>query len=262
MRRALEYAKTFDLLVCQHCEDHNLSAGAQMHEGAVSTKLGLRGWPREAEDVMVARDLVLAETTGARYHVAHLSSMNAVRFLREAKSRGVRVTAEVTPHHLSFTHECLLNYDTAFKVSPPLREIEDREALREALREGVIDCIATDHAPHSSLEKDCEFSAASPGIIGLELAVPVVLELVRAGVLTPMRMVESLSTSPARVGRIEGGNLRIGSRANVTVIDPQKRWKAKNGQLHSISNNTPFLNKELQGAAVLTVVNGRVVYRR
>jgi dihydroorotase len=262
MRRALEYARTFDLLVSQHCEDHHLTDGAQMHEGVVSTRLGLKGWPREAEDVIVARDLILAEATGARYHVSHVSSMAAVKLLREAKSRGLQVTAEVTPHHLMLTHEALTSYDTKYKVTPPLRETDDREALRDALREGVIDCIATDHAPHSSLEKDCEFAAASPGVIGLELAVSVVLDLVREGVLSPMRLVESLSTAPARIGRIEGGTLREGSRANVSVIDPEKRWKVEAENLRSLSSNTPYLGQELRGAVVATIVNGRVVFQR
>ncbi|HMI92284.1 MAG TPA: dihydroorotase, partial [Polyangiales bacterium] len=171
MRRALEYARTFDLFFSQHCEDHHLTAGAQMHEGHISTRLGLAGWPSAAEDVIVARDLILAELTGARYHVAHISSLGAVRLLREAKSRGLPVTAEVTPHHLALTHEALLGYNTACKVNPPLRTEADRTALRDALRDGTIDCIATDHAPHTGLEKDCEFEAASPGMIGLEPAV-------------------------------------------------------------------------------------------
>ncbi len=262
MRRALEYARTFDLLVSQHCEDHDLTQGAQMHEGEISTRLGLRGWPREAEEIIVARDLILVEATGARYHVAHVSSAGAVRLIREAKSRGLRVSAEVTPHHLVFTHEALEGYDTQYKVNPPLREAADREALREALREGVIDCIATDHAPHSSLEKDCEFAAASPGIIGLELALPLALDLVREGFLSPARLVESLSTAPARVARVDGGTLGEGSRANVTVIDPEKSWKVEKTQLRSRSANTPLLGKELLGAAVATIVDGRIVYQR
>jgi dihydroorotase len=187
MRAALEYARTFDMLFSQHCEDHNLTSGAHMHEGKVSTRLGLGGWPRAAEDIIVARDLILAELTGARYHVAHVSSLGAVRLLREAKSRGLAVSAEVTPHHLMLNHEALLGFDTACKVNPPLREPEDIEALRQALKDGTIDCIATDHAPHSSLEKDCEFAAASPGMIGLEPAVPALLDLVRDGVRAAAR---------------------------------------------------------------------------
>jgi dihydroorotase len=260
MRAALEYARTFDMLVSQHCEDHHLTHGAQMHEGEVSTRLGLQGWPRAAEDIIVARDLILTELTRARYHVAHVSSLGAVRLLREAKSRGLCVSAEVTPHHLMLTHEALLGFDTACKVNPPLREPEDIAALREALRDGTIDCIATDHAPHSSLEKNCEFAAASPGMIGLEPAIPVLLDLVREGVLSPMRWVEVLSTAAARVGRIAGGSLKEGAPADLAVIDPDLRWTIDTPSLHSRSTNTPYLNKQVQGKAVMTVVAGQVVY--
>ncbi|MGD8606979.1 MAG: dihydroorotase, partial [Myxococcales bacterium] len=253
MRHALEYARTFDLLVSQHCEDHDLTEGAQMHEGARSTELGLRGWPRAAEDIIVARDLILAEVTGARYHVAHISSLGAVRLLREAKSRGLRVSAEVTPHHLLFTDEALLSYDTYCKVNPPLREEEDRTALREALADGTIDCIATDHAPHSDLEKDCEFEAASVGINGLESAVASMLQLVRDGTLRPLRLVETLSTAPARlIPDFEGGSLREGKRADVTVLDPEARWTLDKRALRSKSHNTPLLGRELRGRPSLT----------
>jgi dihydroorotase len=260
MRRALEYARTFDLLFSQHCEDHDLTVGAQMHEGEISTVLGLTGWPRVAEDIIVARDLLLAEATGARYHVAHISSMGAVRLVREAKSRGLEVTAEVTPHHLMLTHHALLGYDTACKVNPPIREAEDREALREALRDGTIDCIATDHAPHSALEKDCEFAAASPGIIGLEPAVPVLLDLVRDGLLTPMRLIEALSTRPARIGGFEVGTLKEGALADFAVIDPELEWTIEAPSLCSRSTNTPYLGKQVRGRATMTVVGGEVVY--
>jgi dihydroorotase len=260
MRAALEYARTFDMLFSQHCEDHNLTAGAQMHEGHVSTRMGLQGWPRAGEDVIVARDLILAELTGARYHVAHVSSLGAVRLLREAKARGLSVSAEVTPHHLMLTHDALLGFDTACKVNPPLREPEDIAALREALRDGTIDCIATDHAPHSALEKECEFAAASPGMIGLEPAVPVLLDLVREGILSPMRLVEALSTKPARLGKLEGGTLKPGSAADIAVIDPERRWTINPASLASRSSNTPFLNKEVRGKAILTMVAGQIVY--
>jgi len=262
MRRALEYARTFDILVTQHCEDCHLSNGTQMHEGSISTRLGLEGYPREAEDIIVARDLLLAEMTGARYHIAHISSMNAVRMLREAKSRGVPVTAEVTPHHLMLTDEALLEYDSVYKVSPPLREPRDRETLREALRDGTIDCIATDHAPHSELEKDCEFAQAAPGLIGLEQAVPVLLDLVRDGVLTPARFVEALSASPARIAKIPGGSLQKNQPADLTIIDPDKEWIMEAKLLHSRSLNTPFLGRTVRGAVMLTVVNGEIVFQR
>jgi dihydroorotase len=261
MRHAMEYARTFDLLVSQHCEDHHLTEGAQMHEGARSTRLGLRGWPRAAEDVIVARDLVLAETTGARYHVAHISSLGAVRLIREAKSRGLRVSAEVTPHHLLFTDEALLSYDTYCKVNPPLREEEDRAALREALADGTIDCIATDHAPHTDLEKDCEFEAAAVGINGLESAVGSMLGLVRDGVLRPLRFVEAMSTAPARLlPDFEGGSLRVGRAADVTVLDPEARWILEQDALRSKSHNTPLLGRELMGRPSMTIVAGEVVY--
>jgi dihydroorotase len=261
MRHAMEYARTFDLLVSQHCEDHHLTEGAQMHEGARSTQLGLRGWPRAAEDVIVARDLVLAETTGARYHVAHISSMGAVRLIREAKSRGLQVSAEVTPHHLLFTDEAVLSYDTYCKVNPPLREEEDRAALREALADGTIDCIATDHAPHSDLEKDCEFEAASVGINGLESAIGSMFQLVRDGVLGPLRFVETLSTAPARLlPDYEGGTLQEGRSADVTVLDPEARWLLKPEALRSKCHNTPLLGRELTGRPVMTIVGGTVVY--
>jgi len=261
MRHAMEYARTFDLLVSQHCEDHHLTEGAQMHEGARSTELGLRGWPRAAEDVIVARDLILAEMTGARYHVAHISSRGAIRLIREAKARGLRVSAEVTPHHLLFTDEALLSYDTYCKVNPPLREEEDRQALREALADGTIDCIATDHAPHSELEKDCEFEAASLGINGLETAIGSTLRLVRDGVLQPIRFVEALSTAPARlIPDFEGGSLREGRRADVTVLDPEAAWILEQEALRSKSHNTPLLGRELLGRPAMTIVGGQIVY--
>lgn len=262
MRRALEYARTFDLLVSQHAEDHNMTAGALMHEGAVSTRLGLRGWPRAAEDVIVARDLVLAELTGARYHVAHVSSMGAVRLLREAKARGLNVSAEVTPHHLMLTDEALIGYDTACKVNPPLRTDEDREALRNAVLDGTIDCIATDHAPHSPLEKDCEFAAASPGMIGLETAMAALMELVTSGQLSAKRFVEALSTAPAKIARLSGGTLKQGSMADVTILDPNARWKVSKEELRSKSHNTPFLGRELVGQVTHTIVGGEVVFER
>lgn len=261
MRHAMEYARTFDLLVSQHCEDHHLTEGAQMHEGALSTRLGLRGWPRAAEDIIVARDLILAELTGARYHVAHISSRGAVALIREAKSRGLKVSAEVTPHHLCLTDEALLNYDTYCKVNPPLREEEDRTALREALADGTIDCVATDHAPHSDLEKDCEFEAASVGINGLETAISMMLELVREGALSPMRLVETLSTAPARlIPDFECGALREGGLADITVLDPEQQWTLTRETLRSKSHNTPLLDQELIGRPVMTIVGGKVVY--
>jgi len=262
MRHALEYARTFDLLVSQHCEDHDMTGGAPMNEGPVATRLGLRGWPTAAEDVIVARDLILAELTGARYHVAHLSSLGAVRLIREAKSRGLPVTAEVTPHHLLLTDEAVLGYRTFCKVNPPLRSEADVEAVREALRDGTIDCIATDHAPHTSLEKDCEFDVASFGINGLEPTLAVMLGLVRDGHLSEHRLVESLTAAPAKVGKLEGGSLRVGAPADVTVIDPGLQWTVRAEDMLSKSHNTPWIDQPVTGAVTHTLVAGEVVYTR
>ncbi len=260
MRRALEYAATFDVPIIQHCEDHALTDGAQMHEGSVATRLGLRGWPRVAEDIIVARDLMLAEYTGARYHIAHVSTLGAVRLLREAKSRGIAASAEVTPHHLLLTHEAVVGYDTACKVNPPLREAEDVEALRAALADGTIDCIATDHAPHSPLEKDCEFAEASPGMIGLELCVPLLLGLVDKGVLSMARFVDALTRAPAKIVGLPIPRIKEGATADLVLVDPTARWTVAAERLRSKGKNTPFLNKEVVGKVILTMCEGRVVF--
>jgi dihydroorotase len=260
MRRALEYAKTFDLPVIQHAEDHALTAGAQMHEGTVSTRLGLRGWPRVAEDVIVARDILLAEATGARYHVAHVSTLGAVRILREAKSRGVAVTAEVTPHHLLLTDAALLGYDTGCKVNPPLREEQDLLALRAALADGTIDCIATDHAPHSSLEKDCELAEASPGMVGLEICVSLLLGLVHDGALPVRRFVDALTRAPAKVVGLEPPRLREGARADLTLLDPAASVTIDPTRFLSKGRNTPFSGRTTRGKVLVTVVGGHVAH--
>ncbi|MDC0747059.1 dihydroorotase [Polyangium mundeleinium] len=260
MRRALEYAANFDLPVIQHAEDHALTEGSLMHEGAISTRLGLRGWPRVAEDIIVARDVLLAEVTGAKYHVAHVSSRGAVRILREAKARGIRVTAEVTPHHLTLTDASVIGYDTACKVNPPLREPEDVAALCEALADGTIDCVATDHAPHSSLEKDCEFAEASPGMIGLELVVPLLLARVREGALPLARLIDALTAAPARIVGIAAPTLRAGALAELCLVNPDKRWTVDPARLRSKSKNTPFLGKAVTGSVELTMAAGRVVH--
>ncbi len=260
MRRALEYASTFDIPVIQHAEDHELTEGAQMHEGAVSTKLGLRGWPRVAEDIIVARDVLLAEATRARYHVAHLSTMGAARILREAKSRGIRVTAEVTPHHLLLTDEAVLGYDTACKVNPPLREAEDVAAVRQALADGTIDAIATDHAPHSPLEKDCEFAEASPGLIGLETCFPLLLDLVRSGDLPLGRLIDALTAAPARIVGLPSPALREEAVAELVLVDPERVWTVTPERLRSKSSNTPFLGKEVRGSVDLTMARGEIVF--
>jgi dihydroorotase len=262
MRRALEYASSFDLPVIQHAEDHALTESAQMHEGAISTRLGLRGWPRVAEDVIVARDVLLAEYVGARYHVAHVSTMGAVRILREAKSRGVAVTAEVTPHHLLLTDASLLGYDTACKVNPPLREPEDLEALRRALADGTIDCVATDHAPHGVLDKNVEMAEAAPGMIGLELCVPLLLGLVRDGVLPLSRLVDALTRAPARIVGVEPPSLRVGARADAVLVDPRATYAIDALQLKSKSKNTPFAGRTVTGRVAMTLCEGRIVHDR
>ncbi|MDI1433769.1 dihydroorotase [Polyangium sorediatum] len=260
MRRALEYAANFDLPVIQHAEDHALTEGSLMHEGAISTRLGLRGWPRVAEDIIVARDVLLAEVTGAKYHVAHVSSRGAVRILREAKARGIRVTAEVTPHHLTLTDASVIGYDTACKVNPPLREPEDVAALCEALADGTIDAVATDHAPHSSLEKDCEFAEASPGMIGLELVVPLLLARVREGALPLARLIDALTAAPARIVGLAAPTLRAGALAELCLVNADKRWTVDPARLRSKSKNTPFLGKAVTGSVELTMAAGRVVH--
>ncbi len=260
MRRALEYASTFDLPVIQHAEDHALTQGAQMHEGAMSTKLGLRGWPRVAEDIIVARDVLLAEYVGAKYHVAHVSTLGAVRILREAKARGIKVTAEVTPHHLLLTDASLLGYDTACKVNPPLREDEDVAALREALKDGTIDCIATDHAPHGPGDKECELSEAAPGMIGLELCIPLMLRLVERGVLPLARVVDALTRAPAKVVGLPQPKLAEGAEASFVLVDPKRRWKIEPSRLRTKSKNTPFLGQTVDGMVLATLVAGSFAF--
>jgi dihydroorotase len=260
MRHALEYASSFDLPVIQHAEDHALTEGAQMHEGAISARLGLRGWPRVAEDVIVARDVILAEYVGARYHVAHVSTLGAVRILREAKSRGIAVSAEVTPHHLLLTDAALLGYQTACKVNPPLREAEDVDVLRRALADGTIDCVATDHAPHGDLDKHVELAQSAPGMIGLELCLPLLLGLVRDGVLPLARLVEALTVAPARVVGIDPPAIREGARADLVLVDPRARWTVDRAHLKTKSYNTPFAGRAVDGKVAVTMCEGRIVH--
>lgn len=262
MRRALQYARTFDCPVIQHAEDHDLTEGAEMHEGAVSTRMGLRGWPREAEDIIVARDCILAEEASSRYHVAHLSTRGAARIVAEAKSRNVTVTAEVTPHHLLLDHESVIGYRTDCKVNPPLREGGDVEALRKALADGTIDCIATDHAPHARGDKEIEFAEARPGMIGLEICAPLLLGLVRDKTLPLMRLIAALTVGPAKVVGLPTPRVHHGARADLVLIDPDARWTIARESLQSKSQNTPFLGRELQGAVDMTIVEGRIVYTR
>ncbi len=260
MRRALEYARNFGMPVIQHAEDHELTAGADMHEGRVSAELGLRGWPRVAEDVIVARDVLLAEYTGARYHVAHVSTAGALRIIREAKSRGIAVTCEVTPHHLLLSDSALLGYDTACKVNPPLREESDVMALRSALADGMIDAIATDHAPHTPLEKDCEFSDAKPGMMGLELCFGLLHKLVGSERLGLARLIDALSTQPARIAGLSAPTLREGALAECTLVDPEARWVPERTPLRCKSRNSPFMKHELLGKVELTFARGSLVF--
>jgi dihydroorotase len=261
MRTALEYAQTFGIPVIDHCEDCSLTAGAAMHEGLVSTRLGLKGWPRAAEDVVVARDLALAELTGGHVHLAHISTAGAVRLIREAKARGVRVTAEGTPHHLTLTDACCEGYNTNAKMNPPLRERADVEALREALADGVLDCVATDHAPHPYDAKDQEFDFAPFGVVGLETALGVALtDLVGAGVLDLPALVHRLATRPAEIARLPAGTLRRGAAADVVIFDPAASWVVDPARFHSKSRNTPFAGRRLVGQARWTFVGGRLVH--
>jgi dihydroorotase len=260
MRRALEYARTFGLTVVQHCEDLTLSAGGAMNEGPVATRAGIRAQPTSAESAMVARDLELVALTGARYHVAHVSSADSVRLLREAKRRGLPVTCEVTPHHLTLTDEACARYDTHAKCNPPLRAAADVAALREALADGTIDAIATDHAPHSPVEKEVEFEQAAFGMIGLETALPLILDLVRDQTLSPAALVTRMSVGPAATFGLPGGSLAEGAVGDVTVIDPEAAWTCGPSELRSRSRNTPFSGRALRGRATLTVVGGKIVF--
>jgi dihydroorotase len=262
MRRALEYARAFDLPVTVHEEDLALVGKGVMHEGAVATQLGLKGIPAQAEEVMVLRDLALAELTAGRLHVAHLSTAGSVRAVREAKRRGLRVTAEVTPHHLALCDEDLLGarYDTSFKMNPPLRSKADVAAVRAALADGTIDAIATDHAPHSAVEKDLEFDAAANGIVGLETAFAVCLALVRERVLTEERLVEALTIAPARAFQLPGGTLAAGAPADVAIVDPGLEWRCDPARFHSKSRNSPWKGALLVGRCTHALVGGRLVH--
>ncbi|MCS7173741.1 MAG: dihydroorotase [Armatimonadetes bacterium] len=261
LRRAMLYSRMFDLPILEHCEDPSLSAGGVMHEGEVSVRLGLRGIPRSAEEVVVARDLVLAEETGAHVHIQHVSTRGSVRLIREAKTRGVRVTAEVTPHHLALTDESLEGYDPNFKMNPPLRSAEDVEALLEGLRDGTLDCIATDHAPHAPAEKLVEFDAAPFGVIGLETLLGVVLTRLVWQEGWPLGRALSLVTDrPARILGLPGGRLQAGAPADLVLLDPGREWVVDPDRFHSKSRNTPFGGWTLRGRVLATLVEGRVVW--
>ncbi len=258
MRRAMEYSRIFDIVVMSHCEDSHLASKGVMNEGFVATELGLRGIPNAAEDVMVARDIALAELTGARVHICHVSTAGSVRMIREAKKRGISVTAETCPHYFTLTDEAVRGYRTGAKMNPPLRSAEDVAAVREGLRDGSIDVIATDHAPHGTDEKDVEFDAAPFGIVGLETALGLALQLVHDGVLSMADLAKKLSLHPARIIKSGGGTLSIGAFADITIIDPDLEWTVNAAEFTSKSWNTPFDGWKLKGRAVRTVVGGQI----
>jgi dihydroorotase len=260
MRRALEYARTFGLVVVQHAEDKHLAQGGVMNEGPAATRAGLRGQPPAAESVMVARDLELVAWTGARYHVAHISTAAAVRAVREAKKRGLPVTAEATPHHFTLTDVACCSYDTSTKVAPPLRSEADRQAVREALADGTIDCIATDHAPHATQEKQLEFDQAAFGMIGLETALGLGLKLVDDKVLTLPALIRRLTVGAAHVFGLGAGTLGKGAPADVTVFDVEGAYKVDPDRFASKSRNSPFRGWELRGRVTHTIVGGNVVH--
>ena len=260
MRRAMEYAASHGLFVISHSEELALSRNGAMNEGEVSTRLGLRGIPWAAESIMVYRELALAELTGSRVHIAHVSTKAATDLIRQAKKRGVRVTAETTPHYFTLTEEAVADYNTNAKMNPPLRTEEDRQAVRLGLQDGTFDAIATDHAPHSILEKQVEFDRAANGIIGLETSLSLSLALIREGVINAARLVELMSSGPARILGVAGGTLAVGDVADITVIDPERKFQFTEEGVVSQSKNSPFLGWRLQGKAVLTLLGGRVTY--
>jgi dihydroorotase len=262
MRLALEYALTFDLPVAVHAEDLDLSRGGCMNEGVISTRLGLTGIPNCAEDVMIARDLMLAELTGGRLHVQHVSTRGGVEMIRAAKERGIRVTAEGSPHHFTLTDAAVESYRTDAKMNPPLRSDADRDAVREGVRDGTLDVIATDHAPHHYDEKEQAFEDAPNGIVGLETALGLALtELVHTRLIDLATLVERMSCAPARALSLPGGTLQRGSAADVTLFDPEREWTVDPKQFLSLSRNTPFAGRRLRGRAVRTLVDGRTVWR-
>ncbi|MBP9663735.1 MAG: dihydroorotase [Pyrinomonadaceae bacterium] len=264
MRRAMQYARDFDLPVIDHCEDKSLSSGGVMHEGKISLLLGLKGMPALAEEIDAVRDILLAQETGAHIHIAHISTRGAIEAVRRGKDEGINVTCEVTPHHFTLVDRAVEGYDTNTKMAPPLRSEEHLEAIINGIKDGTIDAIATDHAPHHADEKALEYDRAPFGITGLETAVGLAFnELVHKGVIGLERLVEMCSTNPARIFRLAGrGSLTPGSHADVTIIDPNLDWTYTNAESRSRSRNTPFDGWQFTGGAVATIVGGRIVYRR
>ena len=262
LRNALEYSRMFDLPVISHCEDLRLSSNGVMHEGYASTNLGMCGIPSIAEEIAVARDLKLAEFTEARIHIAHVSTEGSVDIIRQAKKRGIKVTCEATPHHFTLTDEIIKKFDTNAKVNPPLRTRRDVEAVKRGLKDGTIDCIATDHAPHAIEEKEVEFDFAPPGLVGLETALGLVItELVEKKVLSWSQAVAKLTLNPARILNLGEGRIKVGLPADIAVVDPKASWVVEPASFQSKSKNSPFGGRKLKGKVFCTVVDGKVVYR-
>ena len=261
MRRALEYAKGFSLLVIAHCEDRNLTANGVMNEGVTATRLGLPGIPNAGESVMVSRDIALCELTGTPLHIAHVSAKESVQLIRDAKARGLPVTAETAPHYFCLTEEAVIGYDTHAKVHPPLRTTSDNKAVQQALADGTIDVIASDHAPHTTIEKDVEFQQAANGLIGLETSLALSLRLVHDSVIDFNHLVTYMSINPAKILNLDYIGLKPGNPADITVIDPEKKFTVDANTFRSKSRNTPFNGWELKGKAVLTMVAGKVVFK-
>lgn len=261
MRTALEYARSFGIPVADHCEEPTLAKGGAMNEGVVSARLGLKGVPSEAEEIMAIRDILLARRSGGHIHLCHMSTRGSVELIRWGKDRGINVTAEVCPHHISLTEDAVEGYDTNAKMNPPLRTAEDVQALQQAVKDGTIDVIATDHAPHHYDEKEREFSDAPNGIVGLETALAVnVTWLVASGIIDLPTLVDKMSCAPARVFRLPGGTLRRGSPADVTVFDPEATWVVEPARFRSKGRNTPYAGRELRGRVHLTLVDGRIIH--
>lgn len=262
MRRAMEYARFHGLTVISHCEDLYLSEGGVMHEGEISTKIGLPGIPASSEEIIVYREICLAKQTGCPVHIAHVSTAESVALIRRAKEAGIPVTAETAPHYFTLDHRAVIGYDTNAKVNPPLRTEADVEAVKQGLKDGTIDVIATDHAPHSPLEKDVEFDRASPGMIGLETALSLTLDLVKEEILTLPEAIRKLSLNPSKILDIGGGRIEEGQVADLTIVDDTAEYVLAEDEILSKSKNTPFIGKRLRGRAVLTMVGGRVVWQR
>jgi len=261
MRKALEYSKMFNLPISAHCEDLDLSADGVMNEGYISTVLGLRGIPSLSEEMMVARDISLAQMTGGRLHIAHISTAGSVELIRRAKQKGIRVTCETAPHYFSLTDEALKTFDTNYKTKPPLRTAEDVKALKEGLHDGTIDCIATDHAPHTVEEKDVEFDCAPFGVIGLETSLALAItELVDKGIFTFCQLVRCMSCNPSQILGLDKGTLTPGKDADITIVDLNREWQVLSDEFESKSRNSPFIGWKLKGKVIMTIHQGKIVY--